>query len=244
MTKASLGSRDVHVWRIDLDRPFADEATLSAWLSGTELERAQRFRRDRDRRRYIAGRGTLRRVLADYLDTAPGRVRLVTGEHGKPALAGGELEFNLTHAGGLALLAVTRVAPIGVDVEQLHAVPELEPIARRFFTAAESRRISSAPEGAREQLFFRCWTRKEAYLKAVGGGLSIPLRSVDVSLDGRPRLNSIEGDDLAATQWTLRHLMPAEGYIGAVALRARGVLLRCMTWGFARGNATRGNSAA
>src|SRR5262249_20133919 len=145
-------------------------------LAPDEKERAARFHFEHLRSAFIAARGVLRCLLGGYLNRHPGRVQFRYGARGKPALepdAG--IEFNLAHSGGLAVLAFASGCPIGVDLEQIRPIPELREIAARFFCAEEAAEIASLPSGERQRSFFRCWTRKEAYIKATGDGLSAPL---------------------------------------------------------------------
>jgi 4'-phosphopantetheinyl transferase len=221
----------VHVWRLDLDRLHRSDTGLAAVLTEAERERAARLHRPVDAERFIAGRASVRRLLAAYLGCATSAVRLTAGPHGKPALEDGAgLEFNLSHAEWLGVLAVTEVGSVGVDVERIGPVPELQAIADRFFTEREAAELRSATPRRRERLFHGLWTRKEAYLKALGGGLSIPLRSVDLTVSGPPRVLAIDGDPAAGREWTLRELRPEPGFRGSVAVRAGGFRLRRLEW--------------
>lgn len=223
----------VTIWRVPLRLSGRRLTRLLPLLDHGERERAGRFRFERDRARYIASHAAVRIVLGEWVGMPPAGLRFHPGQHGKPALDGGP-HFNLTHAEDLALLAVAS-APVGVDVERISDFAGLEEVARHCFTATESR-VMAAGEAARTELFFRCWTRKEAYLKAVGGGLGIPLRTVEVDLGERPTLRSIEGDAEAAAEWSLRHLTPLPGYVGALAVRSRSCEVRTRTfrWGARR----------
>jgi 4'-phosphopantetheinyl transferase len=226
-----LADGEIHVWRLDLGLLSGLEPRLAGVLSAEEERRSGRFVHERDRAFYIAGRSALRHLLSGYVGVPPEEVPLRIGAHGKPFLDGElRLHFNLSHSAGLALLAVTEVSPVGVDVERVGPIPELEAIAARFFTAGEAREIRMARATEQRRLFFNCWTRKEAYLKAVGGGLSIPLSSVELTVSGEPRLLAIAGDRSAAGQWSLRHLRPAPGYVGALAAPATGYRVRRLSW--------------
>ena len=164
-----------HVWRVPLDDVSQLEAYLPT-LSAEEQARADRFFRDVHRRRFVIAHGALRRILADYLDVMPGVLEFVTGEHGKPALtpiAGPQpaaVEFNLSHSGDLALVAVTRANPVGVDVEQWDEGVECMELAERFFSPNERRALRALAKAPNHVVagFFAAWTRKEAYLKATG----------------------------------------------------------------------------
>jgi len=215
---------EVQLWRGSLDLQDAALHEAYAVLSGDEIERARRYKFPRDRGRFVGARAFLRRTLAEYLSVSPRELAFIYGPFGKPGLsppfAGETLEFNLSHSGDVAVLAVARDAPVGVDVEQVIRVANLQGIASRFFSAYENARLNAAPAYARELAFYYCWTRKEAFLKALGDGLAHPLDSFDVSLDERQaRLVAIRGDREAASMWSLVHLCPAPGYVAALAIK-------------------------
>lgn len=231
-TKLWLPDDEVHVWRAALDLPAAAAVEYRELLEAAELERAARFYFDRDRQRFIVGRGLLRLILGRYLETAPERLRFVYNQHGKPALDApfdrSELLFNLSHAEGLALYAVTRRRAIGVDLERVRDDFACEKLAQRFFSPQEAAALAALPAAAKARAFFDGWTRKEAYIKAQGRGLSMPLDSFDVSLaPGRPaQLLATRQDPQEAAQWTLCALSPGEGYAGALAVQGQGWRLR------------------
>src|SRR5687767_11560297 len=224
----SLSRDEVHVWRASLDEPAWPLQELEQVLSLDERERAGRYYFERDRKRFIAGRGMLRKILGHYLGVAPAHLQFRYGPRGKPALGEApgekELRFNLSHSQGLALYAVTCEREIGVDLEYARRVSDLEQLAERFFSVRENAVLQSLSPSQRPQAFFDCWTRKEAYIKAVGEGFSIPLDQFDVSLaPGEPaRLISIEGDPQKASLWTLRELSPAHGFAGALVVEGQG----------------------
>lgn len=217
---------EVHLWRCSLDLPPVSLDEAYAVLAGDEIERARRYKFPRDRRRFIAARSFLRRTLAEYLSVSPS---FVYGAFGKPGLSPrpdiARMEFNLSHSGDIALLAITR-GPVGVDVEQVILVSELQRMASRFFSAYENAALNEVPPDTRDFAFYRCWTRKEAFLKALGHGLAHPLDSFDVSLDEkRPRLVAVRGDREAPSKWTLFHLCPAPGYVAARVVEGNGARL-------------------
>ena len=228
---AGLDPGGVDVWAASLDD--LPENSLRVLLSADERERGERFHFERDRRRFVAARGLLRLLLGRYLDVDPAGLRFGYGPRGKPSLAGcEELRFNLSHSGGLTLLAVTRDCEVGVDIEQERPVPESEDIARHYFSAREGAELRSLGADEREAAFFRCWTRKEAFIKATGDGLSRPLDTFDVTLaSGKPaRLLRVLGEPEAARRFWLEDLRPAPGFAGALAVEggAKRVLRR--TW--------------
>lgn len=217
----ALGEGEVHLWSISLDPPGDLLEQLGRALSPDEWERAQRFRFEIHRRRFVAGRGSLRHLLAAYRGEDPAALRFTYGPRGKPELVGaGDLAFNLSHSEDLGLLGLVRGPAIGVDVEYLKEMSDLEQIASRFFSAEENAELARVPAEQKKQAFFNCWTRKEAYLKAVGEGLAAPLDSFVVTLTpgAPPRMLSLEGDRRRAERWFYHHLVPAEGYVGAVTL--------------------------
>lgn len=216
---------EVHLWAVPLDPPRERVAALGALLAADERERAARFHFERHRRRYSVGRGALRELLGGYLGCSAAALRFGYGDKGKPFLAGGpRLRFNLSNSSELALVAVAMDVEVGVDVEWLRPMPDALEIAERFFSDSEREVLAAVAEGERETAFFRCWTRKEAYLKAVGDGITAPLDRFDVTLAAGepPRILALEGDPAPAARWALAHLEPAPGYLGALALPAPG----------------------
>ena len=214
-----IATDEVHVWSADLDR--IPEGLLREPLSADEQERGRRFHFERDRRRFVATRGLLRRLLGRYLGLDPCRLRFGYGPRGKPFLAGeDELRFNVSHSGGLALLAFARGREVGVDVERERPVPEAEDIARRYFSPREEAELRRLREGEWTAAFFRCWTRKEAFIKATGDGLSRSLDAFDVTLaPGEPaRLLRVEGEPEAARRFWIEDVSPAPGFAGALAV--------------------------
>jgi 4'-phosphopantetheinyl transferase len=210
---------------------------LAASLSPDERDRAGAFVRERDRRHFTVGRGVLRAILSRYAGIPPKQVRFCYGPHGKPALdeahGGQTLRFNLAHSHDLALYAVTRGREIGVDLEWVgRPVPDAATIAEHYFSAAERARLRALPELLRHEAFYNCWTRKEAYLKARGEGLSLPLDQFDVSLaPGEPAaLLSSHGDPGEVVRWTLWALIPGPGYVAALAVEGGDWQLECWDW--------------
>ncbi|HEX4644034.1 MAG TPA: 4'-phosphopantetheinyl transferase superfamily protein [Verrucomicrobiae bacterium] len=231
-----LADNEVHVWAAPLDLPPAQLAAIAPMLSPYEQARAARFHFERDRGRFIAGRGFLRALLSRYLQTGPSQLKFAYGPRGKPALAAPadqELHFNLAHSDGLALCAVTRACPVGVDVERIRPLRDAEGITDRFFSARESAALKAIPAEQKPIAFFNLWTRKEAWLKATGDGLSESLDKSEVSLlpDEPARFFSILGDSRAAAAWTLEDLSPATGFKAALAAQAQNLRLQCWHWG-------------
>ncbi len=228
----ALPPGEIHLWMVALDAEPAVVEELARSLAADELERAGRFRFDRHRRQYMVGRGALRVLLGAYLGAPPGEVRFVYGPRGKPFLAAAPpasgLYFNLSNSHELALVGFLRGAEIGVDVEFLKPMPDLEQIAERFFSASERTALRRLPEDQKREGFFNCWTRKEAYLKAVGEGLAAPLDSFDVTLvpGEPPRMLTLRGDAERAAGWCFRCFRPAPDYIGALAIEGGALPVR------------------
>jgi len=223
-----LPEAEVHVWSAWL--PTVKESMEV--LSQEERNRAGRFHFERDRERYIASHATLRRLLARYTGMEPAGITFRLGPRGKPSLAdsASNIEFNMAHSGEMALYAFARGARIGIDVEHVRPGPAEETIAERFFSAAEVTALSSLPDEERREAFFRCWSRKEAYLKAKGEGIGFGLDQFTVSLlPGEPaRLVEMPVDE--SQEWSMYHLEPRDSYIGAVAVEGRVEWLRCYYW--------------
>ena len=232
-----LTTGEVHVWRRKLDETPANVTRLLATLADDEKSRAERFHFQRDRDRFVVSRGTLRSILGCYLDMAPAALRFSYSDHGKPALAGehqSELRFNVSHSHELALFAIGETRELGVDLEWVRADVADEKIAERFFSAEEIRVLRSLPREIQSEAFFNCWTRKEAYIKALGDGLSMPLSRFVVSLapGEPPALLSANGsqEDPEVSRWSLRELHPGIGYKGAVIAEGDDWELNCWEW--------------
>ena len=213
-----LTGRAVHVWPISIQAPVPVVDQFRSLLSADETARAARFRFEHLQHSFILARGALRILLGRYLNTAPDDLAFRYGSKGKPALDG-HLQFNVSHSGGLALIAFTMDCELGVDVEAVRTMPDMEDVAKRFFCPEETAELLALPDGHRDQGFFMCWTRKEAYIKATGEGLSAPLDAFCVTL--RPgeaaRMIHLERDPIAARAWSLHDLKPARGYAAALA---------------------------
>lgn len=211
---------DLWSWRLALDDGEIER--LAALLSPDERARARRFVFDRHRMRFVAARGRLREILGGIVGRAPEDLVFSYGEHGKPALAGiaDAPHFNLSHSEDIAVLAVAS-RELGADVEMIR--PLQEDVAGRFFSDAEIAALQALPAADRRAGFYRCWTRKEAVIKALGSGLSLPLKTFDVSVGEEARLTRLHGSPDAARGWCLAHLEPAPGYVGALACETGGL---------------------
>jgi len=218
-----LPTHEAHLWAFALDCKPTELATFTSLLNPEELARADRYHFSRDRNRFISGRAQLRCLLARYLRTSPQKVDFAYNPRGKPALAQGHrsprLHFNLAHCEGLAVLAAAH-SDCGIDLEQVRTVPDQDELVRRFFSHSERVSFLQLPSGARAVAFFNLWTRKEAWLKAVGQGIACGLDQVEVSfLPGQPvRLLRLPATILGRSAWTLETFEPASRFVGAVAL--------------------------
>ena len=230
----SEGGGTVDLWSASLEPPAPLRAHLEGYLSIDERERAARFVFPRDRNRFVAGRAFLRLLLAQYLASDAASLRFQYGPHGKPALADDRsgVTFNLAHTDSLAVCALGRGRDLGVDVERVRPIPDADGVARSFFSPRETAELASVPEPARHRAFFDAWTRKEAFLKALGDGLARPLDSFDVTLKpgDTPRLLRTVGDPEEADQFSLHSLEPEEGYVAAIAMRGHGWHVRHARW--------------
>jgi len=220
----TIGPDVIDLWRWPLDVIAGELPRYVEALSDTEFARAGRFLQERDRLRFLVGRGRLREVLARYLGLPAKRLVFTYNAFGKPRLAGAKppLHFNLSHSGGMAVLAVSDRYQVGVDIEQ--ALPLKEDVAQHFFSPAEQQALGTLPPSDYLEAFYRCWTRKEAFVKAHGAGLSLPLDAFDVSIDdaSEPKLLRLEGDPRAPLRWRLAEIAMPYGYIGAVAASTGG----------------------
>ncbi|MGD0207571.1 MAG: 4'-phosphopantetheinyl transferase superfamily protein [Verrucomicrobiota bacterium] len=231
-----LGCDEVHVWRATLDQTPSQIQSFLHNLAADEQARAERFHFERDRGHFIVARGVLRAILGGYLKRAPEGLSFCYGSHGKPAIAGESggdaIRFNVSHSHGIALYAVTRGREVGVDLERIRFNLAVAEIAERFFSRREVAMLRALPTEEQREAFFRCWTRKEACLKARGEGLSLPLDQVDVSLaPGEPdAAPGTQPDSSDASRWSLQELAPAPGYVAALAVEGHGWRLACWQW--------------
>ncbi|HSE96696.1 MAG TPA: 4'-phosphopantetheinyl transferase superfamily protein [Blastocatellia bacterium] len=231
---SSLSKGDVDIWFVFLGMPVT--GSPERLLADDERKRAARFHLQRDRRWYIAAHASLRRILGRYLDKDPSRIQFDYGKNGKPHLSCENdtdgLCFNLSCSHGIALIAVTRGLEVGVDVERIEADVDIERMAERFFSAREREAVTSLPEARRREAFFACWTLKEAYVKAIGAGLSVAPESFDVSagLTGTPARLTCESEALSQTQWVIQRIASPAGYQSALALNDYPYRVRYGQW--------------
>jgi 4'-phosphopantetheinyl transferase len=235
-TSLDLADDEVHVWRVPLDIPVDYVHLLESTLSDDEHHRAAKFYFSRDRNHYIAARGILRTLVGRYLSVEPSTLRFDYSQYGKPSLStewnGSSLFFNVSHSHELALMAFTRVGEIGVDVEYMRPDIEYMQLARRFFSEYERSQLMLLPQTMLQSAFYCCWTRKEAYIKARGLGLQLPLELFDVSVHPeKPAvfLGSREvGQDMK--DWSLYNLLPGSDYAAACVVKGAPSRIHCWQW--------------
>ncbi len=233
--RLSLERGEALAWFALLDDLAPSLAGFSATLTGDETERAERFKFQKDREQYVLGRGLLREILSCYSGIEPGELRFRYGAHGKPYLieerAEPNLMFNFSQTKRAVICAVTRDGEIGVDLEDVKEGIDDAALAEQYFSANEVAALAALPSGARQKAFLKCWTRKEAYIKARGEGLFLDLRSFEVfeSGNGMPRLH-IEKNPQESERWTLVDLEVPASYVAALAMECQGCRVRCHQW--------------
>jgi 4'-phosphopantetheinyl transferase len=220
----TLPQDELHIWHWEPARTQQELSDLWKVLSEDEQERAERYRFPKHRDEFVINRARLRSLLAGYLARLPRELVFDYAPHGKPYLRNesGDWRFNLSHTEGRAAFAITRAREVGIDIEQMRPQADARKIAERFFSVKERQSLHGLSREALDRAFFRCWTRKEAYIKARGEGLSIPLHQFDVSLaEGEPAaLLGTRPDPNEAQRWILYDLPFPKGYAGAVAIAA------------------------
>ncbi len=236
LPQAPPAGNELQVWGMTLSDPPRPLAELRGYLSADEIARVERLRHSPDRHRAIIARGGLRAILGAQLGVHPASLGFRYGDKGKPALDMGEhhppISFSVSHSGEWVLIAVAVGHRVGADVEAFRPVPGFEQIADRYFAPSECTAIGGVPENRRLDAFFCCWTRKEAYVKALGGGISLGFShfAVAVAADEVPAILEIEGSADAAAGWTVWSGEPAPGYAAAVAIEAAQVEVIARLW--------------
>jgi 4'-phosphopantetheinyl transferase len=228
-----LAADDVQVWRVRLEGSAAQAGGYWPALSPDEQRRAERFHFASDRWRFVVARGVLREIISRYLDIPAGSVAFDYSAQGKPKLrAHYRLRFNVTHSHGVGLLAFAWERELGVDVERIRAEAPTQALAANFFAPGEAQTLAALPVEQQLPAFFRCWTRKEAYLKAIGSGLLTPLDQFEVSLaPERPAvLLKVAWDQAETRRWSLQDLDLEHSYAAALAVEGQAVRLHCRQW--------------
>jgi 4'-phosphopantetheinyl transferase len=231
----------VHIWRISLGLPPLSAQVFNHILSDDERDRCRRFHFERDRQHFAIARGALRGILSRYVGLEPSALRFCYGPNGKPSLDGGSnpgpVRFNLSHSGEIAVVAVTSGLEVGIDVEHMRPDFACAEVAERFFSRQEFGDFLKLPESLRVTAFFNCWTRKEAFVKAKGGGLSIPLDQFDVSLTPgeESALLRTRWDAYEAAQWALYAFDVEQGYASALAVKGQQHAHQLEFWEYGNG---------
>lgn len=224
---------EVHIWRASLNVATSRVESLLTTLCAEEQQKAHRFRFSKDQKHFIVARGLLRIILGRYLNKNPSDLSFCYNQYGKPALLSADstqtISFNVSHSHELALIAVTQNCAIGVDLEYIRPDFPCEQIAQSCFSPTERAVLRQIPAEIKTSVFFTGWTRKEAYIKATGKGLSLPLDQFDVSLiPGEPaKLLNTQWDMSEADRWLLHELNPGSGYIAALAIAAGVWRIKC-----------------
>lgn len=235
-TTPLLRENEVHVWSASLDVSPSHLFELRRILSEDERKKEERLRFQRDKDHHVASEGALRAILARYVGMPPASLRFERNAHGKPSLAaalGLRLRFNMSHSQNLALYAITCGREVGIDVECVRNGFAETQIAEQFFSPDETTRLQQLPQALQQRAFFHTWTRKEAYLKARGEGLTVPLNEFDVSVhpDEPPALLSAQHSAQEVGRWALRALEPAPDFVGTVVVEGRVDTWQCWSWG-------------
>ncbi len=215
-----LAGDETHLWDVDLLAAPAEIERLGSFLADDERGRAARYHFDRHRRRFIVSQGVLRALLGAYLGREAGGIVFEYGPKGKPSLPGEpELHFNVSHSHERSVVAISAGGELGVDIERLRPLPDADGIAQRFFSPREAATYAAVPRQQRPEAFFNCWTRKEAFIKALGEGLFLSLDRFDVSLvpGDRAEILRIDDDPEKARDWSLTDFRPVDGFAGALA---------------------------
>jgi 4'-phosphopantetheinyl transferase len=219
-----LTDSDLHVWCASLNASQQDLSHYLSLLSLDEKARAEQFYFEKDRDRFITGRGLLRSLLGDYLGLEPSKIQFKYGIHGKPALLshinGKSLEFNLSHSKDRILFIFNWNKPIGIDIEYIQPLKDMDDFALQFFTPNEFKFIHSLSKEQKQESFFKIWTGKEAFLKANGSGLATPINHIEVCLttERSISLTSIDGDHEQAARWRLELFTPFSGFQASLAI--------------------------
>ena len=229
-------SSEIQVWRIHLARPSVEILRLQKVLSADEQSQAARFHFDRDQRRFVIRRAVRRQLLAAQLETSPATIQIESANFQKPKIVSPEnskrLRFNCSHSADWALIAVAREREVGVDLEQHRPLPDAEDLAGKIFSDAENRELTALPPALKLQGFFNGWTRKEAFVKAIGLGLSYPLNRFSVSLSpNRPAaILEVADNPPALEKWSMISLELNPDYSAALVFEGKKSDVKFLEW--------------
>lgn len=242
MKNLTLKDNEIHIWHATITIDKKRESDCLQFLSQDERQRAARFHFKKDRAGYTAARSILRLLLGHYLNQEPASLRFIYSTHGKPLLnpqseTTTNLEFNLSHSAGKALFAFSLNCPVGIDLEHLRTNTDILSLAERFFTPGEYKDLTSLPQEDQLEAFFRCWVRKEAFIKAKEQGLSLGLSKFEVSLkpDELPILKHTFYQEKDAKNWSLFDIEVEDGYKAALAFWGKNAEVRSFQWTWVTG---------
>ncbi len=229
---------EVHIWLANLELEIYALPKFLRNLSLAERSRAQRLRFDHDRRRYVIAKGLLRRLLGDYLEMEPNEVQFTAGPSGKPGLSErlqnehGVLHFNQAHSGHLGIYAFCRNRRVGVDIEEVRPFPDMDQIASLLFSTQEMAVFQSLSTKERQRAFFSAWTHKEAFVKALGKGLTLPLNHFEMSRAHGSLSRIVQNHDHSAKslEWFVKDIPVSTQFSAAVCVEGEGWQLRCLKW--------------
>ena len=229
----TLSEAEAHIWQADLDLNESLQSSFLKLFSHDEKNRAKKFRFNIDSQRFIIARGILRSLVGKYLEINPAEISFQYSEFGKPGIAGNKsLQFNISHSQNIALFAFTKKFNVGVDVEFVNPNIEVKDIATKFFSANEIMNLLALTEQEQTLGFFNCWTRKEAFIKAVGEGLSFPLDKFEVSLepDKPAKLLATDWDPKAFSKWSMYSISPGAGFVGSLVIEGLVEKVKFYNW--------------
>ena len=235
-TQLLLSTDVVHIWRVGIDLPNKRVQEFKGILSIDERMKADRFRFEQDKSRFIAAHGILRRILACYLSIEPGAIRFCYEKAGKPRLQNAfgmtGIQFNLSHSEGLAFYVFVEGHEVGVDVEYMREISEMEQIVEQFFSVRERAFFGTLPASEKQETFFNWWTRKEAFTKATGEGLSYSLDRFHVSAEPGKSVGLLRtvGDAKEGPRWSIWDVKPGKEFAGAVVAEGEGWDVQCWQW--------------
>jgi 4'-phosphopantetheinyl transferase len=219
---------EIHLWLARLDGPETCFPVWQALLSPDELERANRYRFERDRQRFVARRGLLRQMAGHYLNTRAAQIDFVYSKMGKPSFKEQSLKFNLSHSGDYGLYAFAQERELGVDIEKIRNIDDVSLIAKNFFSVGENDALSNLFDDKKDPAFYHVWTQKEAFIKALGKGLSFPLTNFDVAVDPiQPGgLLAVRDETIEVDDWHMQTFIPFEGLYSAICYSGNATTLR------------------
>ncbi|WP_372366097.1 4'-phosphopantetheinyl transferase superfamily protein [Candidatus Uabimicrobium sp. HlEnr_7] len=224
----SLGENHTHIWYISLQAEKDELNYFSQLLNDEELKKAARFHFEKHRVHFIIARAVMRILLGKYLEKSPCKINFIYGEHGKPYIEKNPIFFNISHSGDKALLAVNKTHEVGIDIELMRDNVSCEQIATRYFSQTEVLELAQTPLSQKKTAFFRGWSRKEAYIKGLGDGLTMPLADFYVPLMATENLAITHNSN--SRSWGLWHLDVGDDYAGAVVLQTLNTTIRKYTY--------------